>query len=101
MHSRAWSPVGSGRVRRTRWAERETVSDSSQGVPLAYVRELCGYWTDGVDWRATEQRLCDLPQFRTEIDGLRIHFVHVRSPHADALPLVLTHGWPGSLSWSS
>jgi pimeloyl-ACP methyl ester carboxylesterase len=85
------------RLRRTRWAERETVSDSSQGVPLAYLQELCGYWADGYDWRATEQRLNDLPQFRTEIDGLRIHFVHVRSPHADALPLVLTHGWPGSI----
>jgi epoxide hydrolase len=85
------------RLRRTRWAERETVSDLSQGVPLAYLRELCGYWADGYDWRATEQRLNDLPQFRTEIDGLRIHFIHVRSPHAGALPLVLTHGWPGSV----
>ena len=66
-------------------------------MPLAYIRELCGYWADGYDWRATERRLNVLPQFRTEIDGLGIHFVHVRSPHPDALPLVLTHGWPGSI----
>jgi pimeloyl-ACP methyl ester carboxylesterase len=77
--------------------EAETVSDWSQGVPLAYIRELCGYWADGYDWRATERRLNALPQFRTEIDGLGIHFVHVRSPHPDALPLILTHGWPGSI----
>ena len=85
------------RLRRTRWPERETVDDWSQGVPLAYVRELCDYWADGYDWRATEARLNALPQFRTEIDGLGIHFLHVRSPHADALPLVVTHGWPGSI----
>jgi pimeloyl-ACP methyl ester carboxylesterase len=66
-------------------------------VPLAYLRELCGYWADGYDWRATERRLNALPQFRTEIDGLGIHFLHVRSPHAGALPLVITHGWPGSI----
>ncbi|HTE60479.1 MAG TPA: epoxide hydrolase, partial [Solirubrobacteraceae bacterium] len=85
------------RLRRTRWPERETVDDWSQGVPLAYVRELCDYWADGYDWRATEARLNALPQFRTELDGLGIHFLHVRSPHADALPLVVTHGWPGSI----
>jgi hypothetical protein len=85
------------RLGRTRWPERETVDDSSQGVPLAYVQELCAYWAEGYDWRATEARLNALPQFRTELDGLGIHFLHVRSPHAEALPLVLTHGWPGSV----
>jgi epoxide hydrolase len=85
------------RLERTRWPERETVEDWSQGVPLAYVQELCGYWADGYDWRATEARLNALPQFRTQIDGLGIHFMHVRSPHQDALPLVITHGWPGSI----
>jgi pimeloyl-ACP methyl ester carboxylesterase len=85
------------RLLRTRWPEVETVDDWSQGVPLGYLQELCRYWADGYDWRATEGRLNDLPQFRTEIDGLGIHFIHVRSPHADALPLVITHGWPGSV----
>jgi pimeloyl-ACP methyl ester carboxylesterase len=85
------------RLRRTRWPERETVSDWSQGVPLAFVRDLCAYWADGYDWRATEAELNALPQFRTEIDGLGIHFLHVRSRYEDALPLVLTHGWPGSI----
>jgi pimeloyl-ACP methyl ester carboxylesterase len=85
------------RLRSTRWPERETVADWSQGVPLAYLQELCAYWADGYDWRAVERRLNALPQFRSEIDGLGIHFLHVRSPHADALPVVLTHGWPGSI----
>jgi pimeloyl-ACP methyl ester carboxylesterase len=85
------------RLARTRWPEGETVEDWSQGVPLAYIRELCRYWAEGYDWRATEARLNALPQFRAEIDGLGIHFVHVRSPHPDALPLVVTHGWPGSI----
>jgi epoxide hydrolase len=85
------------RLERTRWPESETVGDWSQGVPLAYMQELCRYWADGYDWRATEERLNALPQFRTEIDGLGIHFVHVRSRHPDALPLVITHGWPGSI----
>ena len=85
------------RLRDTRWPERETVDDWSQGVPLAYLQDLCAYWAGGYDWRATEARLNDLPQFRTEIDGLGIHFLHVRSPHPDALPLVITHGWPGSI----
>jgi epoxide hydrolase len=85
------------RLTRTRWPEAETVTDWSQGVPLSYLRELCRYWADGYDWRATEQRLNSLPQFRTELDGLGIHFLHVRSPHPDALPLVITHGWPGSI----
>jgi len=85
------------RLERTRWPEHETVADWSQGVPLAYLRELCRYWATDYDWRATEQRLNALPQFRTELDGLAIHFLHVRSPHPDALPLILTHGWPGSV----
>jgi epoxide hydrolase len=85
------------RLGRTRWPERETVEDWSQGVPLAYLRELCGYWAREYDWRVTEARLNTLPQFRTEIDGLGIHVIHVRSPHIDALPLVITHGWPGSI----
>jgi epoxide hydrolase len=85
------------RLERTRWPEAETVDDWSQGVPLAYLRDLCRYWATGYDWRATEARLNALPQFRTEIDGLGIHFLHVRSPHPDALPLVVTNGWPGSI----
>jgi epoxide hydrolase len=87
-----------GRLARTRWPEAETVQDWSQGVPLAYLRDLCGYWATGYDWRATEARLNALPQFRTEIDGLGIHLLHVRSPHPDALPLIVTNGWPGSIS---
>jgi epoxide hydrolase len=85
------------RLRQTRWPEREPVDDWSQGVPLAYLRELCEYWADGYDWRATEARLNSLPQFRTVIDGLAVHFIHVRSPRPDALPLIITHGWPGSV----
>jgi pimeloyl-ACP methyl ester carboxylesterase len=83
------------RLRATRWPEPET--DPSQGVPLAYMQELCAYWADAYDWRATEARLNALPQFRTEIDGLGIHFIHVTSPNPAALPLVMTHGWPGSV----
>jgi epoxide hydrolase len=85
------------RLRRTRWPDAETVEDWSQGVPLAYMQELCTYWAELYDWRATEARLNALPQFRTEVDGLGVHFLHVRSPHPDALPLVVTHGWPGSI----
>jgi pimeloyl-ACP methyl ester carboxylesterase len=85
------------RLRRTRWPEPETVDDWSQGIPLAYARDLCEYWLDGYDWRAGEARINAFPQFRTEIDGLPIHFIHARSPHEGALPLVLTHGWPGSI----
>jgi pimeloyl-ACP methyl ester carboxylesterase len=85
------------RLQRARWPERETVEDWSQGVPLAYLQDLCGYWADRYDWRATEARLNALPQFRTVIDRLGIHFIHVRSPHPEALPLVITHGWPGSI----
>ena len=85
------------RLHRTRWPDREPVDDWSQGVPLAYLEELCAYWADAYDWRASEVRLNTLPQFRTEVDGVGIHFLHMRSPHRDALPLVLTHGWPGSI----
>jgi pimeloyl-ACP methyl ester carboxylesterase len=85
------------RLGRTRWPERETVDDWSQGVPLAYVQELCAYWADGYDWRATEARLNAVGQFRTTLDGLAVHFLHAPSPHPEALPIVLTHGWPGSI----
>ncbi len=85
------------KLRSTRWPERETVDDWSQGVPLNYLRELCEYWAGQYDWRATEARLNAIPQYRTDIDGLGIHFLHVRSPEPDAVPLVLTHGWPGSI----
>ena len=84
------------RLRRTRWPERETVDDWSQGVPLAYLQDLCRYWADGYDFDAAAARLNVHPQFRVGIDGLDIHFLHARSPHEGALPLVLTHGWPGS-----
>ena len=85
------------RLAQTRWPEREAVADASQGVPLADAQALCAYWRDSYDWRACEARLNGFGQFRTEIDGLGIHFLHVRSPEANALPLVLTHGWPGSV----
>jgi pimeloyl-ACP methyl ester carboxylesterase len=84
------------RLARTRWPEPETVDDWSQGVPLAYARELCDYWADGYDFGLAD-RVNAFPQFRTTLDGLGIHFLHVRSPEPDALPLVLTHGWPGSV----
>ena len=84
------------RLRRARWPEPETVGDWSQGVPLVYLQDLCGYWAGGYDWRATEARLNEIPQFTTSIDGLSVHFLHVRSPHPDAIPLIMTHGWPGS-----
>jgi epoxide hydrolase len=85
------------RLARTRWPERETVDDWSQGIPLAYVQDLCRYWADGYDWRRAEAALNAVGQFKTEIDGLGIHFLHARSPHEGALPLLLTHGWPGSV----
>jgi epoxide hydrolase len=86
------------RLAQTRWPEAECVDDWSQGIPLAYTRELAAYWADGYDWRAREAALNRFDQFITEIDGLDIHFIHQRSPHADALPLVITHGWPGSIA---
>jgi pimeloyl-ACP methyl ester carboxylesterase len=85
------------RLARTRWPETECVDDWSQGIPLAYTRELAAYWADEYDWRSREAALNRFDQFTTEIDGLDIHFIHQRSPHADALPLVITHGWPGSI----
>ena len=85
------------RIDATRWPTRELVTDRSQGVQLATMQELCRYWTTEYDWRRCEAKLNALPQFTTEIDGVDIHFVHVRSPHADALPLIMTHGWPGSV----
>jgi epoxide hydrolase len=85
------------RLGRTRWPEPETVGDWSQGIPLGYVRQLCDYWREHYDWRASEARLNRFPQFRTRIDGVDIHFLHARSPVDDALPLVITHGWPGSV----
>ncbi|MFC6559812.1 epoxide hydrolase family protein [Nonomuraea cavernae] len=85
------------RLRRTRWPEPETVTGWEQGVPLAYLRDLCAYWADGYSWRAAEARLNSFAQFRTELDGLGVHFLHVRSPHEGALPLLMTHGWPGSV----
>jgi pimeloyl-ACP methyl ester carboxylesterase len=86
------------RLAQTRWPEAECVDDWSQGIPLAYTRELAAYWADGYDWRAREAALNRFDQFTTEIDGLGIHFIHQRSPHADAFPLVITHGWPGSIA---
>src|SRR5262245_45129813 len=81
----------------TNWPEKETVSDHSQGVPLALMQELARYWATGYDWRKVEARLHELPQFVTEIDGLDIHFIHVKSHHDGALPLIVNHGWPGSI----
>jgi hypothetical protein len=81
----------------TRWPERETVTDESQGVPLATIQEVLRYWGKDYDWRKCETRLNALPQFVTEIDELDIHFIHVRSRHENALPLIVTHGWPGSV----
>jgi pimeloyl-ACP methyl ester carboxylesterase len=85
------------RVAATNWPERETVADQSQGVPLAMIQQLARYWMTDYDWRTCEGRLNALPQFITEIDGLDIHFLHVRSQHEDALPLIINHGWPGSI----
>jgi pimeloyl-ACP methyl ester carboxylesterase len=85
------------RIQATQWPERETVPDESQGVPLAPMQELARYWATDYDWRKVEEQLHALPQFVTEIDGLDIHFIHVRSKHEDALPLIVNHGWPGSI----
>ena len=85
------------RLDATRWPERETVGDWTQGSPLSKVQALCDHWRHRYDWRRAEAKLNGLGQFKTEIDGLTIHFLHIRSPHPNALPLVLTHGWPGSV----
>jgi hypothetical protein len=85
------------RIAATNWPEKETVTDLSQGVPLAMLQQLARYWATDYDWRKCETRLNALPQFTTELDGLDIHFLHVRSQHEDALPLIVNHGWPGSI----
>jgi pimeloyl-ACP methyl ester carboxylesterase len=85
------------RIRSARLPEKETVSDFSQGVPLATIQKLAGYWATEYDWRKVEARLNAVPNFTTEIDGLDIHFIHARSKHEDALPLIVSHGWPGSI----
>ena len=85
------------RIAATRWPSRELVADRSQGVQLATIQELARYWTTEYDWRACETRLNALPQFKTTIDGVDVHFIHVKSPHENALPLIMTHGWPGSV----
>ena len=86
------------RINNTKWPERETVTDATQGVQLATTQALARYWGTEYDWRKCEARLNALPQFITEIDGLDIHFIHVRSKHENALPLIVTHGWPGSIT---
>ncbi len=90
-----------GRLAATRWPSRELVGDRSQGVQLATLEALVHYWATDYDWRKCEAKLNDLPHFITEIDGLDIHFLHIRSQHADALPLIVTHGWPPARSSSS
>src|SRR5260370_38036302 len=85
------------RIARTRWPAPLPGDDWDLGVPVAYLRGLAGYWRDGYDWRRHEERLNAVPQFTTQIRGQRVHFLHVRSPHDAALPLLLTHGWPGSV----
>ena len=85
------------RLRRTRWPEAELVSDWSQGAPLKWIKDICHYWAEEYDWRQREARLNRFAQFTNEIDGLDIHFLHVRSPHPEAMPLIITHGWPGSI----
>ncbi|KJC40786.1 epoxide hydrolase [Bradyrhizobium sp. LTSP885] len=85
------------RLRRTRWPEAELVSDWSQGAPLNWIKDVCRTWAEDYDWRAREARLNRFSQFTTEIDGLDIHFIHVRSKHPNAVPLIITHGWPGSV----
>src|SRR5213079_384819 len=85
------------RIKATRWPEKEPVADFSQGVPLATMQKLARYWTTEYDWRKVETKLNSYPQFITEIDGLDIHFIHAKSKHDNALPLIITHGWPGSV----
>jgi len=85
------------RLHRTRWPDAEPVSDWSQGIPLAYTRELADHWAQSYDWRTRETALNRFDQYTTEIDGLGIHFIHQRSPHPDAFPIIITHGWPGSV----
>ena len=86
------------RLQQTRWPEKETPNDWSQGTPLSYMKEVCDYWLNEYDWKKEESALNEFPQFITEINGLDIHFVHLKSPHSDAKPLIITHGWPGSIT---
>ena len=86
------------RLQQTRWPEKETPNDWSQGTPLSYMKEVCDYWLNEYDWKKEESALNEFPQFITEINGLDIHFVHLKSPHPDAKPLIITHGWPGSIT---
>ena len=90
-------PICAGASTRRSWPERETVTDASQGVQLAVMQKLARYWGTEYDWRKCEAELNAVPNFITEIDGLDIHFIHVRSKHENALPLIVTHGWPGSV----
>jgi len=85
------------RLRNTRWPETELVGDWSQGMPLTWIQEICRYWAEDYDWRRREALLNRFAQFTTDIDGLAVHFLHVRSPHPQAMPLIITHGWPGSI----
>src|SRR5205085_12613927 len=85
------------RIKATKWPERETVTDTSQGVQLATTQQLARYWASEYDWHKRQAKLDALPQFITDIDGLDLHFIHVRSKHENALPLIVTHGWPGSI----
>ena len=85
------------RLHNTRWPEAELVPDWSQGAPLQWIQDMCRYWADGFDWRKEEAAMNRFDQFMTEIDGVDIHFIHVRSPHANAMPLLISHGWPGSV----
>ena len=85
------------RIGAMKWPEQEPVPDASQGVQLATMQKLASYWSTDYDWRKVEAKLNSLPQFMTEIDGLDMHFIHVRSKHDEALPLIVTHGWPGSI----
>ncbi len=85
------------RLRHTRWPEPEPVDDWSQGIPLDYLQEVCEYWAEDYDWRRCEAQLNARPNFITDLDGIGVHFQHVRSPHDDALPMIVTHGWPGSI----
>src|SRR5213593_1752385 len=85
------------RINATKWPERETVTDASQGVQLATMQKLARYWATDYDWRKCEAKLDAVPQFVTTIDGVDIHFIHVRSKHKNALPVIITHGWPGSI----
>src|SRR5690349_18383275 len=83
------------RIAATRWPSKELVNERTQGVQLSTIREVARFWSNEYDWRRCESRLNALPQFTTEIDGVNIHFIHVRSPYENALPLIMTHGWPG------